>query len=268
MSAPNITGLAIGAHRLEHDCKPNSKAKPLGVTVKADGVVWQCFRCGESGGSRTATAARRAVVPATPQTHTTLSQYGRELWDSCQPIAGTAREYLEARQCVIPPADGGLRYHEHLRHPNGYEGAALVALVTDAVTSEPITLHRTWIRPDGSKANVEPPRLLLKDHRKAGGVIRLWPMVKHGLAIAEGIETALSAAHVFTPTWSVIDAGNLGRFALIPGIDALTIFADHDSAGLRAARDCGRRWVRAGREVWVITPNQPKTDINDIVRSA
>lgn len=54
--------------------------------------------------------------------------------------------------------------------------AALVALVTDTETREPISLHFTWVCPDGSKANTPgPARLLLGGHRKAGGCIRLWP---------------------------------------------------------------------------------------------
>lgn len=267
MSAPDIAGLAIGDHRLIHDCKPNSRTKPLHVKVDSAGYVYTCHRCGESGGSRTPTTARKAIVTSTPHTHTTLSQYGRELWESCQPIAGTAREYLEARGCVIPPADGDLRYREHLRHPAGYEGAALVGLVTAAVTNEPITLHRTWIKPDGTKASVDPPRLLLKGHRKAGGVIRLWPndAVTQGLGLAEGIETALAAAHAHQPMWAAIDAGNLAQFPLLAGIDTLTIFADHDDAGRRAARECGRRWAHAGREVYAVTPNTPKTDINELI---
>ena len=90
-------------------------------------------------------------------------------------------------------------------------GPALVGLVTDAITREPISLHRTWIKGNGCKADIEKPRLLLAGHRKSGGVIRLWPdtWVTQGLALAEGIETALAAAHTFTPIWSAIDAGNL-----------------------------------------------------------
>lgn len=275
MSEPTITGLAIGDHRLVHDCKPNSRTKPLHVKVDHEGYVYTCHRCGESGGTRAGTTTRANLsvrygqISEPPRTaqHATLSEYGRDLWASCQPIAGTAREYLEARQCVIPPADGDLRYREHLRHPGDYEGAALVALVTDAVTNEPISLHRTWIQANGTKASADPPRLLLKNHRKGGGVIRLWPdeAITHGLAIAEGIETALCAAHVHQPIWAAIDAGNMASFPVFAGVDALTIFADHDDAGRRAARECAHRWAHAGREVFLITPNTSKADINDVV---
>jgi hypothetical protein len=129
-----------------------------------------------------------------------------------------------------------------------------VALVTDILTHAPISLHRTWVRADGSKADVDTPRLLLGGHRKAGGVIRLWPdeAVTTGLAVAEGIETALSVAHVFRPVWAVIDAGNLARFPILDGIEALTIAVDDDPAGIRAAGECAERWAQADREATLV----------------
>ena len=153
------------------------------------------------------------------------------------------------------PRDAHMRYGE-LRHPSGHVGPCMVALVTDALTGEFLTLHRTWIRADGRKANVEPPRLLLGKHRKAGGVIRLWAndAVTTGLAIAEGIETALAVASAFTPVWSCIDAGNLGAFPVLGGIEALLIVADNDDAGMRAARECAQRWAHARREVRLAVP--------------
>jgi hypothetical protein len=105
-------------------------------------------------------------------------------------------------------------------------------------------------------------------HVKKNGVIRLWPddAVTHGLGIAEGIESALSAAHVFTPVWSCIDAGNLDQFPVLNGIESLTVFADRDDAGLKAARSCARRWQDAGREVVVLAPEEG--DANDLARGA
>lgn len=204
-----------------------------------------------------------------PPRHERLSDYGRALWEACRPVSGTGRAYLEARCCVIPPADGDLRWHQALKHPSGYVGPVLVGLVTDAATGEPISLHRTWIKPDGSKAGVEPARMLLGGHRKTWGVIRLWPdeAVTQGLAIAEGIETALALAHAFTPAWSVIDAGNMAALPVLQ-IDSLLIAADHDPAGIKAAQACAQRWAGAGREVSIATPPGERQDVNDLARAA
>lgn len=209
------------------------------------------------------TDERKRVL--TVRQHETLSEYGQELFDQTKPIGGAASDYLYARKCVVPPQDSDLRYHPALKHPSGYIGPALVALVTDAITNQPITLHRTWIKSNGSKADVDPPRLLLQGHRKAGGVIRLWSDqdVTMGLGVCEGIETSLSLAHAFTPVWSMVDAGNLASFAALPGIEALLIGADNDMAGTKAARQCAICWTKAGKLVRVVVP-QDQGDMNDL----
>lgn len=181
----------------------------------------------------------------------TLAPNWLAFWKSLGPVRGVGREYLVARNCAIPPADGDLRFCESLRHPSGHAGPGLVALVTDIQSRAAISLHRTWVSPNGNKADVIPARLLLGGHRKSGGVIRLYPdeAVSRGLGIAEGIETALSLAQVHKPVWALIDAGNLATFAPLAGVESLTIAVDHDDAGRRSADECADRWAFADREV-------------------
>ncbi len=265
-AAPHLPILPPGEHRLDHLCPDGKRAKKtLGVTVQHDGsAMAHCFRCEYAEAWRARGSHHRhhrpgkaAFRPVAPSKRERLAPHWHELFNACSPLSGTAGEqYLQARGCVVPPDDADLRFHPELHHPSGYRGPALVALVTHAETRVPLTLHRTWIRPDGTKADVDPPRLLLGGHRKAGGVIRLWPdeAVTYGLAVAEGIETALSLAHAFEPVWSVIDAGNLATLPVLYGIETLVIGADHDDAGLKAANSCADRWAAAGLEVHVIAP--------------
>ena len=51
--------------------------------------------------------------------------------------------------------------------------------------------------------------------------------------------------------------------ALIPGIEALTIFADHDDTGLRDARVCAQRWIDAGFEASIKYRPEPGKDFAD-----
>ncbi|MFM0192136.1 toprim domain-containing protein [Paraburkholderia strydomiana] len=194
-----------------------------------------------------------------------LSEYGYELWAECEPLSGVALAYLEARRCRIPPDDGDLRWHASLKHPSGYVGPCLVGSITDAATGEAMSLHRTWIKSNGRKADLDPPRLLLSGHRMKGGVIRLWPDegVTAGLGIAEGIETALSLAWGYAPVWACIDAGNLAAFPVLPGIESLLIGADNDPARTAAARECALRWVNAGADAYVT--RQAANDLNDVL---
>lgn len=254
-------------------CDRGGKDDALGITRNDDGsLIAHCFRCGyverlSNDDGRVIHAGR----PRPAKRHETLSDYGSKLWNECIGLRGTAGEdYLLARGCVIPPADGDLKYHPALKHsPSGDIGPALVALVTDAVTREPLTLHRTWIRADGNKADVDRPRMLLAGHRKEGGVVRLWgdEAVTLGLGIAEGIESALSLAHAFQPVWCAVDAGNLGKFPVLAGVESLTIAADGDPAGIVAAKKCATRWFKAGREVFMVEADEGE-DVNDLVRAA
>lgn len=257
-------------------CGRNDRDKTLGVTINDDGSgVAHCFRCGHvetlrEDRLRIEPVVARPAAPARREPAPVLSSDWRAFFARLEPVSGPALAYLKARCCVIPPADADLRWHPNLRHPSGHAGPALVALVTDALTREPLTLHRTWVRADGAKAAVDPPRLLLGGHRKAGGVIRLWPdeAVTTGLAVGEGIETALALAHAFRPVWACIDAGNLAALQALGGIESLLIAADHDDAGIKAAEACAARWAAAGREVHVAMPEQRKTDVNDLAVAA
>lgn len=143
--------------------------------------------------------------PTPPAQYETLSTWGRTIWSESHPITvgDPAGQYFIARSCATPPADGDLRWHPALQHPNGHSGPALVGLVTD--TANParwLTLHRTWFDPTrpGQKMFVgwpcgSKPRLLLAGHRKSGGCIRLYPdaSITSALGLAEGIETARSS---------------------------------------------------------------------------
>ncbi|MFL9996120.1 toprim domain-containing protein [Paraburkholderia sediminicola] len=268
------TDYGLGSHRLTCPaCGRGPRDKTLGLTIKRDwSGVCHCYRCGlaesyrPERGAHLSTPSKPRIKPAAPsEKHETLSDWGHSLWAVSKSLSGIALDYLNARRCCIPPADADLRWHPALKHPAGHAGPALVALITDALTGEPLSLHRTWIRADGRKSDIDPPRLLLGGHRKQGGVIRLWPAgaATPCLGIAEGIETALSLAWGVQPVLACIDAGNLAAFPVLPGIERLVIARDNDPAGIRAVGTCAQRWANAGRTVLVT--QQQQNDLNDLV---
>lgn len=275
--------LTTGTHR--QNCpacgRERRNDKTVGVTIDAAGAgVAHCFRCAyvethrpDRPDHKRQQPARRlhpvqSVAVETAPQRDALSPQGRAVWRASHPIApGTpAAHYLNMRRCALPPVSGHLRWLPSHRHPTGHVGPCLVALLTDTNTTAPRSLHFTWIA-GGRKADVTPPRLLFKGHRKAGTVCRLWPDedVTRGLGIAEGIETALSLAHAYTPVWACIDAGNLSAFPVLAGIESLVIAQDRDPAGEKAAAACAERWAGAGREVLVT--RQQTNDLNDLVQS-
>lgn len=239
-------------------CDRGSSDRALAITSDERGTVSYCHRCGYVETDNTRQPGIEIELQPVPNPDRL-----RAIWDRTLPLVGTIGErYLWHRHCRPPPADSDLRFLAG----NDRFPPSLCGLITDAITNEPISLHFTRLAPDGrGKAGTDRDRLLLKGHRKAGGVIRLWPdeAVTDGLAIAEGIETALCAARCRAPIWACVDAGNLSKFPVLAGIESLMVFADHDDAGLKAAGAVARRWHDAGREVRVLRPVTPGHDVAD-----
>lgn len=98
-----------------------------------------------------------------------------------------------------------------------------------------------------------------------GSAVRLARIDGDELAIAEGIETALSSR---LPTWAVLTAVNMERFLVPQGVRRLTIIADNDATftGQRAAYSLAHKVrLRDKIEVRVMVPGEIG-DINDILR--
>lgn len=194
---------------------------------------------------------------------TQLIARAMRIWAEAIPVPGTlAANYLISRRVSYDGA--ALRFHpacpfRQERHP------AMLGLMTDIVTGEPTGIHRTALLPDGS-GKAKPGKMMLG--RAQNAVVRLSDdeTVTIGLCIAEGIETALATCN--RPIWACLSAGTMSQFPILSGVEALTIFADHDAAGIRAANDAGKRWHQAGREVTIEWPAAPGTDMADARRAA
>src|SRR5690606_935489 len=188
------------------------------------------------------------------------------IWQQALGLAGSpAAAYLLGRGCALPPADGDLRFHPNLQL-FGFAGPAMVGRISDLLDARRgIGLHLTWLTRDGERWMRGERRYLGK---KSDGVVRLYPDegVTQGLALAEGIESALGAARVFSPVWATMDAGNLAAFPVLPGDVELSIFADRDASGTgqKAAAACAERWRDAGRQVRVLATVRTGTDMADI----
>jgi putative DNA primase/helicase len=246
-------------------CDRGPRDTALAVTIDERGRVEFCHRCGYTATEHRETRSHAPVRTTSSAGPLDWSTRAESIWRKSQPLAGSLGQvYLHHRGCVLPPRDSHLRYLAgNDRYP-----PSLCAAITDVITAQPISLHFTRLAADGKgKAGTDRDKLLLAGHRKRGGCIRLWPdeCVTHGLGIAEGIETALAAAHAYTPVWSTIDCSNLAAFPTLNGIESLLIFADNDDAGRHAADECGQRWADAGREVRIAIPEETGADINDLV---
>jgi DNA polymerase len=202
--------------------------------------------------------------------HARKLKYAMQLWSAARPIAGTlAARYLADRRridiALLPDdVDEALRFHPHCPFDKT-EHPALLALMRNPVTDEPVGIQRVALTSEGDKID----RRMLGN----GGAVKLWP-AGWRLVLGEGIETTLAAATRISyrgaplrPAWAAVSSGALKKLPVITGIEHLVILVDHDlnGQGQMAAAQCAERWNRAGRTVTKIKPKRPGEDFNDVI---
>lgn len=135
--------------------------------------------------------------------------------------------YLRGRGLALPNNLDVLRLCDRARAPDGTWHPTMVAMV-HGVDGRPVTLHRTFLAPDGRKAVMESPRALMPGSVPDGSAIRLYKH-KNRLGIAEGIETAIGAARRFRmPVWAAVNSTMLAKWIPPDGVDSVTVFGDND----------------------------------------
>ena len=187
------------------------------------------------------------------------------LWQGSEPCAGTAAaRYLASRGLPGLAASPALRFRGDCWHAERSRHPAMIALVLD-VAGTAVAVHRTYVTADGAKAAVDPPKASLGP--LWGGAIRL-DHAADAVVIGEGIETAASAGLLLgLPAWAALSAGNLAAgLVLLPAIRSVTIAADQDGPGRKAAHDAAARWRAEGRTVRIATPDRAGQDFNDVLR--
>lgn len=180
----------------------------------------------------------------------------RDLWNGARPIGKAVRAYFASRG--IDPGDV-----RDLRETSNHE---MIALVRD-IDGNGCQVHRTLLTADGQKADVERVRLFMPGQIPKGAAVRL---MNHNerLGIAEGIETAFSAAILFdSPCWAALNATLLRQWEPPADVKSVTVFADNDKncTGQAAAYELAKR-LSSKLEVAVRIPDRADTDWNDVLR--
>jgi putative DNA primase/helicase len=233
----------------------------LGCSI-ANAITYAIGFLGPSWSSRS-TAAPSRPVEVEPNDAVRVDQ-ALKIWSGVQPLLGSlAEQYLAGRGIRVPDeALEVLGFHPYCPF-GGRRAPALVALIQDITTGEPVGVHRRQLTPSAAAAG--PPLSL---GPKSGGVIRLSPAASAELAIGEGVETCLAGMMLGAgSTWSVLDAGGISNFIVLEQVQHLTILVDHDVSGTgqRAAAACRDRWFAAGKRVRLAMPDTPGQDFNDLL---
>jgi putative DNA primase/helicase len=190
-----------------------------------------------------------------------------QLWKGSSPIEADdpAGWYLRSRvhgasACL------DLRYHPAAPVPGGSQSPAMLAMVRDCKTGNPVSIHRTFLTLAGAKADMPNPRALMPGELPESISVRL-AEAGEVLGIAEGIETALAAQVKFgVPCHAAINAGFLAKWQPPEGVRRVIVFGDCDQTytGQAAAYTLAHRLSRK-LQVEVRIPGQFGTDWADEV---
>jgi len=193
--------------------------------------------------------SRHAPIAPGPSDRRSPPRWIPGAWASASPLAGTpADDYLRSRGLRPPWPEELLWDHRRRRM------LARVSLGADLRG-----LHATSV-PGRERRTYGPVR---------GAAVRLAAMARGVLAVAEGIETALSyAALTGTPTWAALSSAGMRHVELPDGLRWLAVAADFDGPGLLAAEQLERRARDAGIEVRIDLPSRHQTDWADVLAAS
>jgi hypothetical protein len=226
-----------------------------------DALAWSRLWLGIEEGDAD-TPARPASTPSTSTEPASNPDRWRKPWQAARAITGTLAEtYLHHRGLRFPDAQGKVlrftRRHAR-RNPTGEleHHPALLALLSDVRTGEPCGTINIYLRPDGAD-RLRDPKGKTSWGRAGGSAVLLssFDDVTMGLVVGEGLETGISLLmEGLGPVWCCGGAGNLASFPVLAGIEYLTIAADADEPGQKAADAVAARWREAGREAVILAP--------------
>lgn len=250
---------------------------------------WICTHCGSGDGFdalrkkhgwdfpkvKAEVAAMVGAVPVTFEQRPERSQESkakacRELLEGASCVEEGSPAWLWLRyRCGYPVAIyGDLRAHPGIRHTaSGDIHPAMLAIMRYA-DGHGASVHRTYLTPDGRKADVDPVRMMMPGSPLNGSAVRLGPIAER-IGIAEGIETALCASKMFKiPVWAATNAGLLSTWEPPKGVGAVVICGDNDAnfTGQNAAYALAKRLRTVGIDVEVRIPHEVGTDWADVFK--
>lgn len=258
--------------------------------------TWICSRCGAGDGIELVKRFQKVefkeaarlierhvgsapVMPAgkhRPPTDARKREEMVALWKRARPIKldDDAGRYLNARTGLTTfPASLRFapdeRYTEPGKRPSWHPLMVAKVDPSDAAVAqgERAALHRTFLSPYGTKAEVASPRKMM-GAMPTGAAVRLMEH-EEVLGIAEGIETAISASLLFgVPAWAALTAGLLQEWTPPADVTTVFVFGDNDasSTGQAAACSLAQRLKAKGLTVAVEIPSATDSDWNDVLR--
>jgi hypothetical protein len=257
-------------------CPAHEDRRPsLSVRVGTTSLLFKCFA--GCTGAEVLRAVRRLdlAVPvskfsgsrSTEPPATGFAGAARQLWDGSVPLSSSrGAAYLAARGLALQPPE--LRFHPHTPLGRGrlvrFRPAIIAAVREGRMLVAVQRLFLAFDRPVLA-TDLENPKLTLG--RPGAGAVQL-SRVRTTLGLAEGIETALSAATLLDiPVWAVLGNERLSRIEIPPEVERLVLLPDNDRPGRLAERLARKRYAGRVPCIRTIWPWDGHNDWNDVLRA-
>jgi hypothetical protein len=182
------------------------------------------------------------------------------LWRKAKPDHPIVLAYLRGRGIGLDRLPSSLRWMRSWCPESHGDLDAMVALITHAHFG-PVAIQLTWI--------TRGRRVCRRTYgpSSGGGVMLMSWHDGMPLVLAEGTETALSAAALFgCPAWSTCGTSGMSGI-LLPGfVKDVIVASDNGDAGRDAAAALSRRLALAGRRVRIALPPPDCDDFNTLAK--
>lgn len=189
--------------------------------------------------------------------------YARRIYDRAEfSIRDTVVDsYLRGRGCDLPD-------QSRIKVLSGVgkfqETGTMVAKLESLETGEFMGVHLTSFHFSHDQGFLTTKNTKRVHGIQKGAVIILKGQSVNGhIAIAEGIETALSIEGQYDCVLSAVNAGNLSKLVFPQHVLSVSIFADNDNAGLTAAQMLQAKCKSKGMACEVFLPPTGFNDFND-----
>lgn len=130
-----------------------------------------------------------------------------------------------------------------------------------------LAVQRTFLDPHHARRarDLGNPRRMLG--HPGQGAVELFAATEI-LGLAEGIETAMSAARLLKiPVWAVLGNERFPQVAIPNSVARLVLLPDNDHAGRRGAGLAETAMTREGRRIETLLPWNGLNDWNDVLRA-
>jgi DNA primase len=258
----------------------------LEVGVEHDRIAVSCNACGATAAIAAAMGVAGDLV-ITPTVRSSKVAGALDAWRKASLAVGSlVEDYLKGRGIALPPPPS-IRFLPWQRNWNdGKRYPAMISLAQrvpgnddHSALERGVSLidagaHFTFLQGsalDGNvrKAATDHSKLTLGQLRYGGVWLSPFENIGEQLAVAEGIETALSVMQLTKlPTVAALSAAGMRSLRWPPQVRWLWIAADNDEAGRQAAKKLLERALTAGLQAQIKIPAKGKNDFNDLLRNA